>query len=386
MAKQQDPVSKPETIDTADKTATGKPVKSARSGLALLALLLALVSIATQAWLYLRDDSTDVDEAIARLQNARQADQADNRSLLAELESLSLRIGQLENRRGPDLPPDFSTEINSLQREMERLARQSGAMQSRLNEQSAITQTNDRHMLRAEVEYLLRLGNERLQLFGDRQAAMATLHLAEQQLAAMDDPLMLPVRQQLQEDIRSLSGIQAADPLIILSSLQALETSLPDWPLKQSATAAVAQPEVEDNGLWARTKRSMQSLVTISKQNEPVLTLEQIDWLQERIRAQLQVARIASMNADQDLFEQSLQMVLQWHAEHYDPGDSGSIEVRKSLQELISTELKPGYPDITRALREMQFIGSPLDAAPVQPAAAEDTSTEPVPESGANNG
>jgi uncharacterized protein HemX len=92
------------------------------------------------------------------------------------------------------------------------------------------------------------------------------------------------------------------------------------------------------------------------------------------------------MNADQDLFEQSLQMVLQWHAEHYDPDDSGSIEVRKSLQDLISTELKPRYPDITRALREMQFIGSPLDTAPIQPAAAEDTSTEPVPEPGANNG
>ena len=162
-------------------------------------------------------------------------------------------------------------------------------------EQSAISQSNDRHMMRAEIEYLLRLGNERLQLFGDRQAALATLQLAEQQLAAMDDSLLLAVRQQLQQDIRALSSIEVADPLIILAGIQDLETSLPDWPLKQAVAVAEVQPGEVDDSLWGKIKQSMKSLVTISKQDEPTLTLEEIDWLQERIRAQFQVARIASM-------------------------------------------------------------------------------------------
>jgi len=249
-------------------------------------------------------------------------------------------------------------------------------------EQSAITQSNDRHMMRAEIEYLLRLGNERLQLFGDRQAALATLQLAEQQLAAMDDSLLLAVRQQLQQDIRALSSIEVADPLIILAGIQDLETSLPDWPLKQAVAVAEVQPGEVDDSLWGKIKQSMKSLVTISKQDEPTLTLEEIDWLQERIRAQFQVARIASMNGDQELFRSALQTILQWHAEHYQPDDDTNVEVRKSLQQLISTVLNPEYPDITRALREMQYLGSPLESAAESRAPVTEETTDNTGESG----
>ena len=366
MAIQPEPASKSETTDSAKKAGPKAPRKSFISWLALLALVLALFSLLLQVWQRAGDETAGLTAAVNKMQADRQAQQHGEQALQTELEGLAARLGQLENRQTPAAPPDFSAEISALQAETSRLARQSGAMQSRLVNQSAVTQTNDRHLARAEIEYLLKLGNERLQLFGDRQAALATLDLAERQLAAMDDPLMLPVRRQLQQDIRAVAGIELADPLIILSDIQSLESSLPEWPMKQMDFKPDTPADEAETGLWGRFKQSMSSLVTIRKQAEPMLTLEEIDWLQERIRTQFQVARIASLNGNQELFHTALQTVLQWHAEHYQPDNNLNTEVRRSLQKLMSAVLKPELPDITRALREMHYLGSPLTPAEEQ--------------------
>lgn len=379
MAKQQQPASKSKTADGEIKSGAETPVRSALSGLVLLALVLAVSGLLLQAWQWVRDDKGELTSAVNNLQAYRKAQQASGQTIRTEIDSLSGRLDQLESRQAQPDPPDYSTAISELRQETARLARQSGALQSRLAEQSAMARGNDRHLARAEVAYLLKLGNERLQLFGDRQAALVTLRLAERQLSAMDDPLMLFIRRQLQQDIRAVSGIEFTDPLIILSAIQNLEDSMPEWRLKQVAVEPEVRPDANGSGLWGRFKQSMGSLVTIRKRNEPMLTLAEIDWLQERIRTQFQVARIASLNGNQQLFYSALQTVLQWHAEHYQPDDDTYAEVRRSLQKLISTILKPQLPDITRALREMQYLGSPLEPGTEQrhPSATEDAANEP---------
>ena len=359
MAAKQDSAN--ESTDSEIKEKPRARTRSRLPGVALLALAVAVSSLFLQFWQRASDDTTEIKAALNNIQASRQSQLEADQAQDVAVRSLTDRIGQLENRQSPDIPPDHSKEISSLQQETARLARQSSAMQSRLVEQSALSQSNDRHLARAVVEYLLKLGNERLQLFGDRQAALATLQLAEQQLSAMDDPLMLPVRRQLQEDIRAVTTIEFADPVLILSRIQGLETSLPEWPLKQSVVAPEIQADTTETTLWGRFKQSMGSLVTIRKQNVPVLTLEEVDWLQERIRTQFQVARIASLNGNQELFNSALDTVLQWHADQYQSNDQINIDVRRSLQQLMTTTLNPDLPDITRALREMQYLGSPLE-------------------------
>jgi len=380
MAKKQEPAGNPQTGNYDEANGASSRSGSGKSGLALLALAIAVSGLLLQAWLWMSKDPADLSNALTRIQVNSQAQQADSRSLKTEIAGLSARVDQLQNRQPAAVPPDFSVEIARLQQETAHLARQSDAMQFRLNERSAVTQSNDRHMARAEIEYLLRLGNERLQLFGDRQAALTTLQLAERQLASMDDPLMLPVRRQLQQDIRAISSVKTVDLLIIMTAIQDLESSLQDWPLKQVAVKAEILPDEADTSLWGRFKQSLRSLVTISKQDEPTLTLEEIDWLQERIRAQFQVARIASLNADQELFHTALQTILQWQAEHYQADEPSNAKVRRSLQQLMATNLKPELPDITSALREMQYLGSPLQpAAESQPASVPQREPDPQP-------
>ena len=368
MAKQSEPEPK-----TASSPHEEKPADKRRSGLpllALLALILAVLSLLLQFWQWTGDDTSRLGVAVNELQAGRQGQLEEKQALDSLIQGVADRLEQLENRQAPEIPPDHSGAIADLQQETARLARQSGAVRSRLVEQSALTQSNDRHLARAEVEYLLKLGNERLQLFADREAALATLQLAEQQLSAMDDPLMLAVRRALQEDIGAVTSIQLADPVLILSQIQALETSLPDWPLKQSEVEPEEQPIEADTSLWGRFKNSMSSLVTIRKQNEPILTLEEIDWLQERMRTQFQVARIASLNGNQELYNTALRTVLQWHGDNYQAGGEANTDVRRSLQQLMDTTLKPELPDITRALREMQYLGSPLEQSARQQAPA----------------
>ena len=336
--------------------ADGAHTKSG-GGLALLALVVALAGIALQAWNWMRSDAPDLSGEVAGLEARSQAQKIEQDQLRSELAAVSASITQLANRAPPTIPPDHSQAIETLQQETARLARQAVAVQTQLLDQAAVSQGNEIQLGRSEIEYLLRLANERLQLFADKQSALEALQLAQRQLSAMDDASLLAVRQQLQQDIREAESLGSVDKVLILGELDALENSIDSWPLKPLSTATEDDIQLpEDAGLWTRFKQSLSSLVTIRRQTEPQLTLDEIDWLEERIRTRLQLARLAAMSDDQAVYAGALETVLQWQAEHYDPEEAVNISSRQTLQQLAAVNLQPPLPDITRALRAMQVL------------------------------
>jgi uncharacterized protein HemX len=151
--------------------------------------------------------------------------------------------------------------------------------------------------------------------------------------------------------------MKVTDMVLVLAQIEKLELSLPEWRLKQHAEPVDAEADVPPSGIWNRLKASLGSLVTVRKQNQPMLTLEEIDWLRERMRGYFQAARLAALHGDQGLYDKALKQLMQLQAEHFEMDDEQNSEARMGLQQLSAVTLRPDPPESTRALRELRLLG-----------------------------
>ena len=81
MAKQQEPMSKPDSASTGNESVATARAGSGKSGLAFFALIVALLSLISQAWMWLNREPSDFSDAVTRLHSSQQAQQADYRSM-----------------------------------------------------------------------------------------------------------------------------------------------------------------------------------------------------------------------------------------------------------------------------------------------------------------
>ncbi len=102
----------------------------------------------------------------------------------------------------------------------------------------------------AEADFLLRLGEERLRLFGDVAGARASFELADAQLAEVADPRATSVRQTLALERDALAAIAVADLPVILGRLDGLADGVSRWPLRgrDAAPAAGDAPQARTGG------------------------------------------------------------------------------------------------------------------------------------------
>ena len=73
-----------------------------------------------------------------------------------------------------------------------------------------VVRSNNRFDI-AEIDFLLRVANERLQLFSDPLAADLALQAADVQIEALDDPMYLSVRQRIASSRQALAAVPRID-------------------------------------------------------------------------------------------------------------------------------------------------------------------------------
>ena len=144
----------------------------------------------------------------------------------------------------------LATQINHLDQAaqtQQRLQQQSlQAQQSRIDEldqqlqdaniisQQAITITNrnQRDWVLAEIDYLLRIANRRLQIARDINGAIAALHAADQRLFELGDLNFFEIRKLLSADIARLKVLHQADINGAALSLDQMINNLDALPFK----------------------------------------------------------------------------------------------------------------------------------------------------------
>ena len=384
------------------KEASPAPKKSG-SFLALLAFLLAVAALAVAGWnwwqgLAAEDESqTQLYTEIARLNSAD--------------EELSLKIGQVRGEvdalSSEDVDAAFDAMQNRMETDRQRLAdleatlqeQQSlsrslqaaaNAMQGRLQAaEAAVSGLSTRELDAggeldlAEVDYLLRLANERLKLFADPEAADDALEVADMHLAALDNPMYLGVRQEIAAARRELAAIELPAFLEIAGRLDAVQGAIPGL-VFMGAEAPVQEPIAEEEqGWWAKVKSTFSSLVTVrpsTVQENQRISLEDKDYVRQRLWLQLEIAHLALMRRDEAAFRNSLARVDEAVNAWFEPGVGSFDTVSNGIGELMALDIEAEMPDITtpwttlRLLRQAPVM-APAEMAPEKnetAAAAED--------------
>ena len=352
-----------------DRLLQEKKPASSGAPIAILALLVAMAAVSATGWQWwqtrLVDGGEDAQtETIKQLQDSQQ-------QLASSLASFEDRLGATQSPIDADelLRQDQSikaveseisallgqtgqdqSSISALQGGVRSLEQRLSAAESGLISVAAASQNSSAALDIAEIDFLLRTANERLQLFGDPVAADLALGAADVQIEALNDPMYLSVRQRIAAAQQALAKVPAIDRVQLTALITELQSSIPGLPFRGEVEAQAVAELPEDTGWWQSFKNSLSSLVTVRRrvpEDQSLLSLEDKDYLRQGLWLQFESARLAVMRNDSAVYLASLIRVNDTVAQFFQNGSSGVEAVLLGVAGLKQLNIDPEMPDIS---------------------------------------
>ena len=384
--------------EIADIPAKEKKPRRGGSVLAFLAFIFALAALAGTAWMWWQDEvageqSDDrVFAEIARLESADSELSLKLKQVRGEMETLagddsSAQIAALHQRLEADgaqvagLDQTIRDQLalsRSLQAAAESMQGRLLATEAALASMSAQELDAGGELDLAEVDYLLRLANERLKLFSDPVAADQALEIADMHLAAMDNPMYLGVRKEIATARGELAAINMPDYVAITSQLDTIQKFTASLPFRGSAPVSQESEPVAETGWWEKVKSVFSSLVTIRRstaEENKRISLEDKDYIRQRLWLQLEIAHLSLMRREQGAFRKSLEQVRETLSTWFDSGDGAYKSANSGIDKLLALEIEVDVPDISTPWATLRMVqqGQPRPApassavAPLEP-------------------
>ena len=392
--------------DPVDRLLQEKQPASSGKAIAVLALLVAMASVAAtgwQWWQFRLDDPNEAGrkESLVSLQENQQQlasslDSLETRLSTAESpidatefsrrdERLKLVENQMAGLRGQS--GEDQSSIGALQGNVRSLEQRLSATESGLVTVASSSQNSSVDLNIAEIDFLLRVASERLQLFSDLSAADLALQAADVQLEALNDPMFLSVRQRIATARQELAITPRVDRLQLTAQLGELQTGIGGLPFRGEVEAVPEPPPAEDAGWWESLKQTLSSLVTVRRrvpEDESMLSLDDKDYLRQGLWLQLESARLALMRNDSKVYSVSLDRVHDTVSRFYENGSSQVQAMLLEIAELKQVDVAPEMPDISgpwtqlRQLRDSRRLLQSATPVEGQDSGAPDESEESV--------
>ncbi|QXN24661.1 Putative uroporphyrinogen-III C-methyltransferase [Shewanella putrefaciens] len=233
--------------------------------------------------------------------------------------------------------------------ELSKLATDQSQLQDRLNK---LAQRSPTHWMASEAEYLVNMAGRKLWLEKDPRTAADLLKSADETIAAMNNPALLPIRKALAKDIAATTNIKSADIEGSILALDALIDQLDKLPLSRADADASAPEDTTISGdlndwqsnLSKTWKALTQDFVTIRHRtaDAPALLAPEQQWyLVENIRHKLLQSQLALYRYDRAAYHQSLMMARQWIQTYFDVQAHPTSEAIAEIDKLATLELDP---------------------------------------------
>ena len=233
--------------------------------------------------------------------------------------------------------------------ELAKLATDQSQLQDRLNK---LAQRSPTHWMASEAEYLVNMAGRKLWLEKDPRTAADLLKSADETIAAMNNPALLPIRKALAKDIAATTNIKSADIEGSILALDALIDQLDKLPLSRADADASAPEDTTISGdlndwqsnLSKTWKALTQDFVTIRHRtaDAPALLAPEQQWyLVENIRHKLLQSQLALYRYDRAAYHQSLMMARQWIQTYFDVQAHPTSEAIAEIDKLATLELDP---------------------------------------------
>lgn len=325
--------------------ATGKtPRRSSPVGIIALLVALLACTAAVLLWNNLRELRSSSEASNAQLQDTLKALQSQEQQ---QRSSLTAETAERDQK--------LAARQESLQQQMDALRDQLG--HDRIEWQVA------------ETDFLLRYAGRHLLLERDVRGALVALHGADELLAEAGDPLYLPAREKLNEEIHALEAVPAVDVDGIALQLGAISRETDKLPLA-TARRSIAKYQSKNeepasgNAPWySRLFNAMlhdiKGLVTVHRLNQniqPLLPPDERYFLTQNLRLRLETARLSLLRGDNASYQDNLQVANQWLNDYFDTDDAAVKSNLATLQKLAAINIAPAMPEIGEALRTLEKI------------------------------
>jgi uroporphyrin-3 C-methyltransferase len=274
-------------------------------------------------------------------------------------------------------------ERQQMDRELKKLAEEQQSVGNRVSVLAALIGRSELGWNLAEVEYLLRIANQRLQLQRDVKTAQQALQAADARLQELADPQFLNVREQLARELESLRAVEPVDVDGISAKLNALMENIDELEVQGSKYQPAVKTETPSTGTTATVKdwrdlpallwSSLSELFHFREHDEPVspmLPPEREYFLRENLRLQLSAARLALLRDDSVQYRATLTTTTNWLGAYFSGEDARVNELLVQLEQLSAIDVAPKLPDISASLhllRQQLKLSAQQSVLPVVP-------------------
>lgn len=297
-------------LATDSTPAAAKPVATGGGKLALtlgsLALLIALGAAAAAGWaLYsLQPQLNSMSEQQQSLTNQQQSQISFFQSKLDEMQQ---NLQQQLTVVSADVNGKVEQQALAAQTELQKL-------QQQLDRQSG----NIKGWQLLEIDYFLRLAEQKLFLEQNISGVQQVLELAEQRLKQANDPSLTPVREAIDQDKRMLGELNAPDLNQLHLTLSSLRQQSLVLPLRQSERPMDngTEEEISEDSAdwqanlalyWRNFWRSLVQVRASLPEDGVSLTAEQQISVRNTLTQQLLLAELAAMQHNQAVYAAAIQ-------------------------------------------------------------------------------
>ena len=334
-------------------------VKQPASWPGKVALVVSFVALGAAGYLYWQSMQTQQQNQALQASINSQVEQQLNQArsgLKQDVAAMNQQIGQLQQSASND-----KANIDKLQDRLTRSIQQVTAKQH----------NSRKDWLLAEVEYLLRLANQRVLMEKTPDGALQLLKSADKILQETDDVSIYDVRKALAADIAALEGVPKLDAEGVFLKLGAMTTHVNQLRVIP-VTASEELPKLIDeitpdtvseswnSGLteaWNSASDKLSSLVVIQQRDEPVeplLSPDQKYYLQQNLLLMLEQAQLALLQRKQKAYDNALVKAEEWVSTYFEAEDSATQALIRGLGEAKKVQVAPEIPTISGSLNSLK--------------------------------
>ena len=262
----------------------------------------------------------------------------------------------------------------------------------------SLTSTTTDDWRLAEVEYLLRLANQRILISKDSTTALNLLATADQILLTLADPRFFDIRKAIAEDRAALLLVGQQDLDGVFLRLSALTQQLDKLPLivmpTFDTTAKVEIDNVDDsvlsswqqsiNAIGNATWQELKGLVVINQRDsdiKPLLPPDQQYYLRGNLQLMINQSQLALLDGRQAVYSDSLYRAERWLQDYFASDTDAIQSVIADIQQLQTIKVNIELPDIAGALLAVkQFFSEQrqIEKLKTKPGAELDTHIEDI--------
>lgn len=234
--------------------------------------------------------------------------------------------------------------------------RQQGEMQGLQNRILDLNDKRPNDWMLAESEYLVRMAGRKLWLEHDLVSAITLLGNADERIAALNDPSLMPIRKALAEDIAKLKGMPRIDREGLTLKLAALSDQIELLPLStvsmpetkaEPDQAVSTNPDEWESNLKKNWVKFTENFVTIRRRDgavEALLSPQQEIFLRENLKTKLLQAQLSVYREQQALYEDSLDKAQRWLTQYFDTDNSATRYMQGEIDKLKGEQIQIDYP------------------------------------------